>query len=101
MDTEWEKTLIAEEFEDDHTITPGQRIRTEIDQTEKALETLELDQDLDAQDKKRKVTHASSDEETIAMQVGNFVNSFIPLDWMSNREEKVKNEPKKVKIDDV
>ena len=100
MDSDWEKTLTASEYDDDQMITPAQRLQDPVlltstpDQTEEIMETNDMDQDeWDENDKKRKA-HGSSDEDSIVMQIGSFVNSL----WSDSKEKK---EAKKVKKVDV
>ena len=110
MDVDWEATLSANDLEQDHLVTPAQRTSIELSNSPSQPEdntcTIEMDQDeneCENQDKKRKVLQGSSDEDnSIIMQIGTFVNSFSPFSGSHGRKEaKEKNEPKKVKREDV
>ena len=90
MDVDWEATLTASDHED-MLITPGQKSPIKISISTSQTEANEIE----SQDRKRKELQASSDEDnSIVMQFGSFVNSF--LGSSVNKDSK-----KKVKINDL
>ena len=103
MDLNWEASLTASEWDDDHLVTPAQRVTTESrsqpEQTEE-LCTIEIQDGMecDNQAVKRKAIGSSDEESSIVMQFGSFVNSLLSGE---RKESKEKKETKKVKMEEI